>query len=454
MRLHDHFVIESHFFKVLLGLALPIALQDLIKFSLALTDNLMVGNLSQEALSAVTLANQPFFVFSLLSFGMASGGGILTAQYYGKHDAEAISRTVSITLSVGLLVAFLFGAITLLFPAWVMGIFTADPVLIDLGSQYLQIQGWTYFLFGFTNTLIMLMRSTRDVKMGLIITTGTLFLNMFFNWVLIFGHLGMPALGVRGAAIGTLCARIIECGAIILYIRFMDRHLHFRFLKLFHFDKILLRDFVRYSLPVAINEGGWSLGIAAQSVVLGHMSASVVAASSIVGTAQQIALVLIFGVAGASAPILGNLLGSGKNLELVKPYANTLLAAGIAVGILASLTLYASKDLLIPLYHIPETTKTLAVSLLSIQCLIIITQSYTTPAIVGILRSGGDTLFTSALDIGCLWLFSIPLGYLAGFYWALPIPLIFFILHSDEIVKIPILIWRVQQKKWIRNITH
>ena len=453
MAFRNHFVTDPHFFKVLLGLALPIALQDLIKFSLSLTDNLMVGSLSQEALSAVTLANQPFFVFSLLSFGMASGGGILTAQYYGKHDPLSISKTVSITLSVGLLGAFLFGSVMLLFPEWVMGIFTADPVIMGLGVEYLEIQGWTYFLFGFTNTLIMLMRSTRDVKIGLIITTCTFFLNLFFNWVLIFGNLGMPALGVRGAAIGTLMARIIECAAMILYIRFMDRHLHFRFSKLFHFDPILFKDFVRFSLPVAINEGGWSTGIAAQSVVLGHMGTAAVAASSIVTTAQQIALVFIFGVAGASAPILGNLLGSGKNLDQARPYANTLLAAGLFVGAIACVLLYFSKDFFIPLYQIPQETKNLAISLLVIQCLMTMTQAYTTPAIVGVLRSGGDTLFTTCVDIGCLWLFSIPLGYLAGFYWMLPLPLVFLILRSDEVIKIPILIWRLRQGKWIKNVT-
>jgi len=449
----DKFILEPHFFKVLAGLALPIALQDLIKFSLSLSDNLMVGNLSEAALSAVTLANQPFFIFSLLSFGMASGGGVLVAQYYGKHDAESISKIVSITLSVSLIGAFLFGAIILCFPHSVMRLFTNSEELIRIGAEYLKIQGWTYFLFGFSNTLIMLMRSTREVKAGLIVTTCSFVLNIFLNWILIFGHLGFPAFGVRGAAYGTLISRSLECAAMIIYVRFIDRHLHFRFSKLFHFDKLLFKDFAHFSLPVAINECGWSTGIAAQSVVLGHLSTTIVAAASIVGTLQQIALVFIYGVAGASAPILGNLLGSGKNAELAKPYANTLLLSGFFVGIIMASTLYIFKDPLLSLYAIPQNTIDLAKTLIFIQCLMIILQSYTSPAIVGILRSGGDTTFTSALDIGSLWLFSIPLGYLAGFRWELSFPLVFLFLRSDEIFKLPILVWRIEHKRWIKNVT-
>lgn len=454
MPLRERFVLTPHFFKALCALALPIALQDLIKFSLALTDNLMVGSISQDALSAVTLANQPFFVFSLLSFGLSSGGGVLAAQYFGKGDKAAISKTVSITLSVGILCACFFGFATLLFPTEVMRVFTNDAHIAALGADYLRIQGWTYFLFGFSNTLLMLMRSTRDVRPGLYIASGAFFANLFFNWVLIFGHLGFPALGVKGAAIGTLLARAIECTAAILYIRFYDKHLGFRFKKLFHFDKLLFKDFIHYSIPVAVNEGGWALGIAAQSVVLGHLNSSVIAASSIVATAQQIALVVIFGIAGAGTPIIGNLLGSGKDKNLVKPYANTILLSSIATGLIAgTLLLLIGNYFFIPLYQIPAETQHLASILLLIQCLTILTQSYTTPAIVGILRAGGDTIFTSTLDIGSLWLFAIPLGYLAGFHWALPVPFVFLLLHSDEIVKLPILIRRVQRRKWIRNIT-
>lgn len=454
MPLRERFVLTPHFFKTLSALALPIALQDLIKFSLALTDNLMAGSISQDALSAVTLANQPFFVFSLLSFGLSSGGGVLAAQYYGKGDKAAISKTVAITLSMGILCACVFGFTTILFPAGVMRVFTDDLRIVTLGADYLRIQGWTYFLFGFSNTLIMLLRSTRDVKPGLYIASGAFFANLFFNWVLIFGHLGFPALGVRGAAIGTLLARTIECATAIFYIRFHDKHLGFRFTRLFHFDKLLFRDFLHYSLPVAVNEGGWALGIAAQSVVLGHLNASVIAASSIVSTAQQIALVVIFGIAGAGTPIIGNLLGSGKELNRIKPYANTILLSSMVTGLIAgTLLLLIGNYFFIPLYRIPAETKNLASVLLLIQCLTILTQSYTTPAIVGILRAGGDTIFTSALDIGSLWLFAIPLGYLAGFHWALPIPFVFLLLHSDEIVKLPILIRRVERCKWIRNIT-
>ncbi len=452
MKLSEKFILEPHFFKVLVGLALPIALQDLIKFSLSLADNIMVGSVSEAALGAVTLAGQPFFVFSLISFGTASGGGLLVAQYYGKHDSESIQKIVSITLCMGTFVSFLFGFVTTVFPREVMRIFTNVPELVEIGTEYLKIQGFTYFFFGFSNTLIMLMRSTREVKASLLITSGAFVLNIVLNWLLIFGNLGFPALGVRGAAIATLMARALECLAMILYVRFMERYLNFRFRRLFHFDLALFKDFLRYSIPVVINETGWSVGVAAQSVVLGHLNTTIVAAASIVGTLQQIALVFIFGVAGAAAPIIGNRLGGG-NLGDAKRYANSLLLAGVIAGIVTASILFVFKDSILTLYAIPPETIELARTFICIQCVIIVLHSYTSPAIIGILRAGGDTVFTSILDIGSLWLFSIPLGYLAGFTWELSFPLVFLMLRSDELAKVPILVWRVERKRWIRNVT-
>ena len=454
MKLSKKFILEPHFFAVLAGLALPIALQDLIKFSLSLADNMMVGSLSEAALGAVTLASQPFFIFSMLSFGIASGGGVLVAQYYGKHDAESIQKIVSITICIGVLFSFLFGLGTTLFPRLVMQLFTNVPELIDIGAEYLRIQGFAYFFYGFSNTMIMLMRSTREVKAGLIVNLSAFVLNIFLNWTLIFGHFGIPALGVQGAAMGTVIARAVECFALLVYVRFMECHLHFRFKKMFQFDAVLFKDFLHYSIPVVINETGWSIGVAMQSVILGHLNSTIVAAASIVGTLQQMALVFIFGVAGASAPIIGNLLGSGKNLQDAKRYANTLILAGFFVGAFMAGSLFIFKDPILTLYAIPHGTIELAKTFIGIQCIMILLQSYTSPAIVGILRAGGDTTFTSVLDIGTLWIFSIPFGYLAGFEWGLSYAMIFLMLRLDEIVKFPILVWRVEKKSWIRNVTH
>ena len=447
------FILERHFFLVLVGLALPIALQDLVKFSLSLADNIMVGQISEAALGAVTLASQPFFIFSMLSFGIASGGGVLVAQYYGKHDAKAIQKIVSITLSIGILFSFLVGFITTVFPEQVMKIFTNDAELISIGVDYLRIQGITYYFYGFSNTMIMLMRSTREVKAGLIINVIAFFLNVFLNWVLIFGHLGFPAMGVKGAALGTVIARAVECIIMLIYVRFYERHLNFRFKKLFHFERVLFADFLHYSIPVVINESGWAVGVSAQSVILGHLNSTIIAAASIVGTLQQMALIFIFGVAGASAPIIGNILGGGKDFSKVKKYANTLLASGVLVGILTASCLFIFKDAILTLYAIPAETIQLAKTFIGIQCIMVVLQSYSTPSIVGILRAGGDTTFTSIIDIGSLWVFSIPLGYLAGFVWEASYPIIFLMLRTDELAKFPLIIWRIQQKKWIRNVT-
>ena len=220
------FIKEKSFYKTLVALALPIALQDLIKFGLNLMDNVMVGAVSETALSGVSLANQPFFMFSMLCFGLAGGGAVLITQYYGKKDMATVRKVVSMTLSITIAFSVLIGAAVLLFPEFFMRIFTDKEELIPVGVEYLRIVGWTYFLYGISNTLVLVLRSVQVVKVTLLANAMAFVLNVFLNWVLIFGKLGMPALGVRGAAIATLTARFVEFLFLLVYIPVSYTHLH------------------------------------------------------------------------------------------------------------------------------------------------------------------------------------------------------------------------------------
>lgn len=444
---------DKKFYMLLLSLALPIAFQDLIKFSLSLADNIMVGVLSETALSAVTLANKPFFVFSVLCFGLASGGAVLAAQYFGKQDKESISKITAITLSISLILSVIFTLCVLLMPEQIMRIFSSETDIIELGIKYIQIQGYTYLLYGITNSFIILMRSTRTITIGVIITGSSFFVNIFFNWMFIYGNLGAPAMGVEGAALGTLIARTYELIFLIIYLVFFNKNLNLKIRSFLHWDRTMFKDFLHYSIPVAINELGWSLGVAMQSVILGHIGGSAVAANSIVSTAQEMVSILIFGIAGGAFVLLGNKLGSGEDKEEVRRAGNSILLISVLIGVVISLILFTCKGFIINIYNVPADTKELAGIMMNILCITTLFQAYNYTGVIGLLRAGGDTRFTTLVDVLALWIFSVPLGYLLGFHMSAAIPLVFLALRGDEIVKLPFIIWRLKTGKWLKNIT-
>ena len=437
------FIKEKSFYKTLVALAFPIALQDLIKFGLNLMDNVMVGAVSEAALSGVSLANQPFFMFSMLCFGLAGGGAVLITQYYGKKDMAAVRKVVSMTLSITIAFSVLIGAAVLLFPEFFMRIFTDKEELIPVGVEYLRIVGWTYFLYGISNTLVLVLRSVQVVKVTLLANAMAFVLNVFLNWVLIFGKLGMPALGVRGAAIATLIARFAEFLFLLVYIRFRDKVIGFRFHTLFRFKRALLRDFVRYSTPVVGTEFIGGVGISMISVVLGRLGSDAVAASSIASSVQQVATVIVFGICNAACIIIGREIGAGR-VDYAKQCANTCMY--LSVG-------FFLRGPIVSLYEIPEATKELSMSFLIVTSLIVFIDSISTIAIVGVMRGGGDTKYSMYVDVLTLWLLSIPLGLIGGLVLHLPALITYILLRIDVPIKAILCYLRMKSGKWVHNVT-
>jgi len=442
---------DKKFYWMLASLALPMALQDLIKFSLSLADNIMVGSLSQTDLSAAALANQPFFIFALFCFGLACGGTVLVAQYYGKGDTVAIRRVVAITFNFGLICSVLVAAAVLIFPEQIMRIYTTDAQIIAKGSEYLRIVGWSYILFGVTNTFFLLLRSVRNVRIALMISGSSFFLNVFLNWIFIFGNFGAPAMGISGAALGTLLSRIYEFVFLAVYLLVFEKTLKITLRSLFKLDRLLVKDFFRYSIPVVINEVVWSLGISMQSVILGHMGGDAIAASSIVTTAQQVISVILYGLGGAAFVIIGNQLGAGGREKITKT-SNTLLFLSVLVGLLIGGVLFASKGFIIGLYNVPESTVGLAGTFIDYISVISVFTAFDLTSIVGVLRGGGDTRYAMMLDILLLWIFSVPLGAFLAFL-GVPVMFVFFALKSDEVVRSFFCMARIRSKKWINDVT-
>lgn len=445
-------VTDKGFYKTLLLLTIPIALQNLIGLGMNLMDTVMLGSLGGDQISASALANQPYFIFTLFMFGLCSGACVLTAQYWGKSDTQTISRIMALAIKASVLCALLFSFIVLAFPEFVISLYTNDPEVIRMGAQFLRIIGFSYVITSVTTTYLYVLRSVENVRLPLLINFTSFVVNTFLNWVFIYGHLGFPAMGIRGSATATLCARILELTMALIYAYRFDKTLKLRFRYLFQTDRALLRDFLRYSAPVVANESLWGLGVSMQSVIIGHMGSQEVAGNSIAGVVQKLGTVVIFGLANAAAVIVGKQIGAG-NAKKAKSYARTILLCSVALSVVAAVFILGVKNLMVNFYHVDATTKKYAGEFIMVYAGIVLFQAFNSVNIVGILRGGGDTRFAMVLDISCLWLVALPFGALAGLCFKWPLPLVFFILLMDEPVKFLIGIFRFRTGRWLRNVT-
>ena len=329
------FVRDKDFYKQLVTISVPIALQNLISFGLSMMDTVMLGSLGEKQISASAIANQPYFIFTVFLFGLASGASVLTAQYWGKGDTAAISRVLALAMKAAVICSMIFGFTVLVFPEWVMSLYTPDSEVIALGAQFLRIIGFSYILSGISTTYLYILRSVENVKLPLIINFTSFVINTVLNWIFIFGKFGFPAMGIRGSATATLCARAVELALALIYAFHFDKKLSFSIGNFFNVDRELFRDFLHYSAPVVANETLWAVGASMQSVVVGHISSEAVAANSIAGVVQRLAMVAIIGVANFTAIAVGKQIGAG-NAEKARGYASTMLKLSVIIGACSS----------------------------------------------------------------------------------------------------------------------
>lgn len=443
---------DRQFLKTLVTLMLPMVAQNLITLAAQMMDSLMLGRLGQIELSASSLANQPFFIFNLLIFGMASGSSVLNAQFWGKRDIRSIKIVISICLKVALTVSILLGAAVMFFPETVMRIYTDDPQIITAGSEYLRIIGWCYFFFGLSNTLLTTIRSVGIVRIAVIDSVFSLVCNSGLNYLLIFGNFGFPKLGIQGAAIATVIARMGEAVIVLVYILVIDRKLQFKLRDFWEFDVGLLKNYLKNGLPVAFNEVFWSVGVSIQSMIMGRLGASVVSASQIASIVQQFSSVLIFGVANAAAIIIGNDIGAGK-MERARERVTWFRIIGVLLGILASGIILGLSGPVVSFYNVPDETKQLAIEMLRVLAVIVLFVAQTGIGVVGLLRGGGDPRFALFVDLAGLWLVATPAGLLSAFVFKAPVLVVYACTKLDEPVKLLMLAWRMRNHRWMRDVT-
>lgn len=448
---------ENNFYRNIFSIAIPIALQNLITLGTSLMDTVMLGRADTTGvlLSASALANQPFFILQVLTFGIASGSSVLCAQYWGKGDMRPIRDIFSFVLKMAVIVGIIFGVTVLTVPEKVMGLYSNNAEIIMRGSQYLRILGYAYFTFAISNTLLSALRSIEVLRVSVISSVVSFCTNVFLNWVLIFGNLGAPALGIQGAAIATLIARLFEFIITVTYVLIIDKRLKFRLNCLLGHNRILAGDVIKNGTPVVINELMWSLATSAQAAILGHITYSAgdpVAANSIAGVVQQLSTVIIMGIANAAAVLVGMAIGE-NNMQKAEDRAKAFRNLSVAAGVLACLFILAVKNAFIGFYNVPAETKELADQIMTVFAFVTIFCSINMTLIMGVLRGAGDTKFCMGIEIGCLWCLAIPLALVMAFVLKAPVPVVFLFMKTDEITKAITCLIRMRGSKWLNSLT-
>ena len=443
---------DKRFYRLLFSIALPIAVQNLITFMVSMVDTLMVGALGEIKLSAVSIANNLFFVLTILMFGLAGGSNIMISQYWGKGNVKTIHKILAIMYRVCLLITGIFIFIALFLPKYFMGIFTTDKAVIDFGASYLRIVCIGYLFYSITNCTIMMLRSVKTVSISIIVYTASLVVNSILNWIFIFGNLGAPELGIRGAAIATVCARITEFSIVLVFMFIYERKIGLKIEHLLKLDKEILKDYVGLCTPVLCNELLWAIGASMISVIVGRMGTEVVAANSINGVAHQFVTVFIFGMSNATAVIIGNTIGEGKK-EKAKEYAYSIGIFSVVMGCISGLMILLIKPFVVNFYNVSYSTKLIAMEIMTVTSGIIVFQSLASNFMMGVLRGGGDAKFVLINDLIFMWLVAIPGGFFVAFVLELPVALVFLVIKCDEILKSLTSVYRVISGKWVNDVT-
>jgi len=449
--MHSLIVKDKGFYKNVAKIAIPIALQGLITSGVNMMDTIMVGQLGEPELSAVSLANQFITIFHIFCMGIGMGASVLVARYFGMRDNSALKKTVAIMLRLCLGLSVLFCVGTLLFPSLIMKIYISKPLIVGYGATYLRYSVISYFLLGLSLTCTIVLRNVGQVRIPLYTSVGAFFINVGANYIFIFGKLGIPKMGVAGAAIGTLIARIFEFAVICGYLFFKDTKINFRINDLFLKVGGIWREYIRISIPVLISDGILALGNNAVAMVIGRLGESFVSANAVTMVTQQLSSVFTQGISQAGAIITGYTLGEGDR-EKAQRQGYGFLGVGIFFGLVAAAIIMIISGPIISAYELsPETIKIAKQLMLSI-AVIIVFQAANSIMTKGVLRGGGDTKMLMLTDNIFLWVASVPLGIVAGLVLHLPAFWIYFALKIDQVLKAVWCVIRLKSGKWIKKI--
>lgn len=442
---------SSSFNKDILRLAVPIVLQNIVTTAVNSADVIMLGFVGQDALSAGSLANQVMFILNLVYTGISSGVIMLAAQYWGKRDTKTIEHIMGIGMQLSIFISSMFFIMAFFFPHVLMRIFTNDINLITEGIPYLRMVSFSYLFMSFSQVYLCAMRSIERVHFSTVTNAVALILNIIFNAVFIFGLFGAPKLGILGVALATVIARAVEF-TICVIDNFIPKAIHFHIKNVLEVNKILFFDFMKYSLPAFGNEIVWGVAFSMYSVIMGHLDSDIVAANAVVVVARNLGTVACFGIADAGAIILGKSIGSG-NTDTIKSDSSHFVKITSMSAVVGGIVIFLLRPLFFTMADLTPTAQSYLSIMLFINMYYIVGQAFNTAMICGVFRSGGDSKWGFFCDIIDMWCYSVPLGFISAFVLNLPPMWVYFLICTDEFVKIPFVYKHYKSYKWLKNIT-
>lgn len=443
---------QKGFYKNFFNIYVALVLQNIITISVNLADNVMLGAYSETALSGAAAVNQIQFVYQQLLLALGDGLVIFCSQYWGKKQTGPMKKIAAIAMYAAIFIAVVLFGLVSLFPYQAVGIFTTDGPIIEAGVSYLNVIRFTYLFFAITQILLATMRSVETVKIAFQLSVMTFFVNCGINYVLIFGHFGAPELGIVGAAIGTLTARIMEIIVLIFYIKKKDKKLQIRLSDYFSLDKQLAKDYTKITAPMVFTQGLWGVNTALQTAILGHMTATAIAANSAASTLFLLMKSTAVGAASTASIIIGKAIGVG-DIEQVKSYAKRLQRLFIVIGVCSGIALFFLRVPFLSLYDLKQETMMMTNTFLIILSVVYVGMSYQMPTNNGIIRGGGNTMFVVKMDLISIWGIVIPLSLFMAFVVKASPAVVVCCLNADQIFKCVPAFLESHYGNWIRKLT-
>ncbi len=439
------------FYKTLIELMIPIAIMQLFNSGLALVDNMLVGQLGEVPVTAVSLAYQIYFILSLIYFAVNSGSAIFTAQFWGGQDIDSIRRVVVLNLIFNVAFGLLFTCLAQFIPAGLMSIFTDDQQVISVAVAYLRVYSIGYIFTGVSQGLYGILRSTERVRLPMLVNSLALVLNTGLGYLLIFGKLGFPSMGVLGAAYANVTARVIELVVVLVYLLSTRSILITDLRTMLPIPLDFIRQFLRTSFPVIVNEIFWSVGVSAYNAIYAHIGTTSMAAMNIATNIESFAFVPFLALQGASAVMIGNRIGAGEE-GIARAYSRIVLKLAIILGGVVGLAMYFGKDGLLQIYKITSETRQIAIWVITVLAIILIIKAWNITMIIGVVRAGGDTRFTMIVELCTMWLYGVPAAWIGANLLHLPVYWVAAIVASEEVIKAVIMFFRYRSRKWIHNL--
>lgn len=444
---------DKKFLMTVLTLALPITLQSFITSSLNMVDNVMIGRLGEEAIAAVGLANQYFFIFTLCLSGINAGASVFMSQYWGKKDEKSIHKVLGLDITVGFIASVGFAIGALIFSNGIMNILSNDSAVIELGSSYLKVVAISCLFANITQAYSSALRSTEQPKLPMYASLIGVLTNAFLNWVFIFGNLGAKPMGVVGAAVATTIARAVEMIYIVTVVYVKKNRVAASLKKLFSFDLKFVQVYFKTSASVIINELVWAFGMTAFSVAYAQIGTNAVATMQIATTLSNMFMIFCIGIANSAAIMVGNKIGAGEEEEAVD-YSKRLGLLAVIIGIILGVIIWIFAPIILKIFNITPETYLDAIKVLRVMAVFCAIRSYNVVMIVGVFRGGGDTTYSMLVQAGTVWLYAVPLAFISAMFFSVPVYVVYFLICTEDVIKIFFEFSRLKSGKWVNNIVN